>query len=173
MDHQWKKVGWSGQYWVVRWGNMQCCTTLTSFAFVDVIFPSKGLGSPNGPFRWIFRSPSQFIGRPGRAGGLLFYTLSPGNLFDNLIYRPNSAKVLDLRVTQTPWDSLMMQSHCKYVWNLFCDFTSGAQEEDARTVSYRWRIRSHICRRVGEIPTEIFTGNARGWFGSFNITVLT
>ena len=39
------------------------------------ILSDKNFWSPNGPARRAFRSPGRFIGRLGRPGDLLFYTL--------------------------------------------------------------------------------------------------
>ena len=45
------------------------------FCWYDISFDGKDLGSLKGPSRWVFRSPSWFIGRLGWPGNLLFYTL--------------------------------------------------------------------------------------------------
>ena len=62
MDHQWRKFGWSGQYWMAHWGNVLCTFDNTRFCWCHTSFDGKGLGSPYGPTRWIFRPTSRFIG---------------------------------------------------------------------------------------------------------------
>ena len=54
---------------------MLCAFDNMHFCFYDLSFDGKDLGSLNGPSRWVFRSPSWFIGHLGWPGDLLFYTL--------------------------------------------------------------------------------------------------
>ena len=75
VDHQWRKFRWSGQYWVAHWGNVLCTFDNIRFCWCHISFDGKGLGSPNGPTRCIFRSTSRFIGHLGWLGDLLIYTL--------------------------------------------------------------------------------------------------
>ena len=74
-DHQWKKVGWTVQYWVVHGRNVLCTFNIIRFCSCHISFDSKGLGSPKGPPRWIFGSPSPFISGLGQPSDLLLYTL--------------------------------------------------------------------------------------------------
>ena len=102
VDHQWRKFVWSGQYWVVHWGNALCsfddshfywchihgllqdCSNSSALALEllqsctkPLKNPSngKGLGSPSGPSRGIFRSPSQSLGCLGQPDDFVFCTL--------------------------------------------------------------------------------------------------
>ena len=70
-----------GQYCVVCWANVLCAFDNISFCWCDISYDGKGLGSPNGPSRWIFRSPSWFIGRL-----LIFYTLLSCNGFHDYFF---------------------------------------------------------------------------------------
>ena len=97
MDHEWRKVWWSVQYWVVHWGNMLCAFDNFRLCWCHIFFNGKDLVSPSGPFRWIFRSPSRFIGRLGRPGDLLFYTLSM-KLLDGFTPFKGSWTCLDLKL---------------------------------------------------------------------------
>ena len=90
-----------GHYWVVCWCYVLCSFDNIHFCWYNVSFDGKDLGLLNGPSRWVFRSPSWFIGRLGWPGDLLFYTLLLHHIDGLVQERRKSSALAMLRVSCT------------------------------------------------------------------------